>query len=182
MKTEEITALYAQSTYLLSESGSIAAPRFQPPSQLNCQWRLMVVCRSGSWILSLGETSGTAPLILLLEFLRGQSKALVWYQPLLSQALEPGLLSTDHQQQPAPSTTHPISQLFSDGQFALCWLCNNCFSQHLHPLWLVPRRSQAPLQALCVISQACLPPSTSQPGIGILYPSFAGAFLRKTAL
>lgn len=147
MKTEEMTALYAQSTYLPSESGSIAAPRFQPPSQLNCQWRLMVACRSGSWILSLGETSGIAPLILLLELLREQSKALVQYQPL-----EHGLLGTDHQQQPAPSTTHPISQVFSDGQFALCWLCNNCFSQHLHPLWLVPRRSQAPLQALCVIS------------------------------
>lgn len=92
--------------HICHQSGSIAAPCFQLPSQLNCQWRLMVVRRSGSWIPSLGETSDIAPLILLLELLREQSKALVQYQPPLSEAPERGLLRQPLLYRPPTSGQH----------------------------------------------------------------------------
>lgn len=39
------------SQHICHQSGSVAALRFQPTSQLNCQWRLIVACWSVSCIL-----------------------------------------------------------------------------------------------------------------------------------
>lgn len=103
------------------------------------------------WVLdTLGETSDIVHLLLLPELIRELSKALV-------QLAKPWSLGC--RSPPVASTFHSSSSFtgneLSDGLFALCWLCNNWFNQHLHPLWLATdgRKQQARLQALCVTSR-----------------------------
>lgn len=120
MKTEEMTALYAQSTYL-HWSKSIAAPRCQPPSQLSCHWGLRATCRSGSWIVSGGDLrhcfsrppSGTFSLgkRARLRFRTSHFLAKPW-----SLGCWNSLCDADHQQCPAPSAPHPISQVSQMGR------------------------------------------------------------------